>query len=69
VQLALVAGIICSTPVIPALDRRIQLFLGDRPAGLYIYALLRITTVLLLFLGCLPLMIADTYNPFIYFRF
>jgi alginate O-acetyltransferase complex protein AlgI len=57
--LALVAGIIGATPVIPLLSRfRVQ----------PMYALAHAALVLLL-IASVMLIAARTYNPFIYFRF
>jgi alginate O-acetyltransferase complex protein AlgI len=65
--LALVAGVIGSTPIVPALARwREALANRWRAAGLDVMA----TTVLMLILvASIMQMAARTYNPFIYFRF
>ena len=75
VQLALAAGILFSLPVVPAARRRWQAFWARRnPSaagglGETLGWALRLAVVLGLFLACVPLLVAETYNPFIYFRF
>lgn len=75
VQIAMAAGLLFSLPLVPALRRRFGAGpLTSRPdsdggAGESIYLALRFAVLLALFLACLPLLVAETYNPFIYFRF
>ncbi len=72
VWLALLAGILLATPVVPAAIRRLEAGLGRAAGpvpGAAIRTACRLAVILVLFLACVPLLVADTYNPFIYFRF
>jgi alginate O-acetyltransferase complex protein AlgI len=65
IQLAMVAGALFSTPVAAWAAHR----LNGTKVGTVVYRWARWIAVVALFLACLPLLVADTYNPFIYFRF
>ena len=72
VQLAMAAGILFSMPL--TLPRRILAVLcgSDSRGGdgrMAVYWALRLAAILALFLACVPSLVAETYNPFIYFRF
>jgi alginate O-acetyltransferase complex protein AlgI len=71
VALALLAGVVCAVPVLPALGRwRARLAeVGLRPATAASLDLAATATLLLLFLVSIAQMAAHTYNPVIYFRF
>ncbi len=76
VRLALVAGCVFSAPVLPWLRRRHatlrQVLAGRRrlAGGLEVcLALGSVATLTLLLVGSAMLLAANTYNPFIYFRF
>jgi alginate O-acetyltransferase complex protein AlgI len=75
VPIAMAAGILFSLPLRSVLRRRFPSGLlnnrGDWTgrAGESIFWALRFAALLALFLACLPLLVAETYNPFIYFRF
>jgi alginate O-acetyltransferase complex protein AlgI len=76
VVLALVAGVVFSAPVLPGLGKAYTRLLGSlagRPRvarRLEAVCALASTTVLtLLLMGSAMLLAANTYNPFIYFRF
>jgi alginate O-acetyltransferase complex protein AlgI len=67
--LAIAAGTIGSTPIVPALGRWYWRVLqeGDRLAwGL---SAASVATLVVLFVASIMQMAARTYNPFIYFRF
>lgn len=72
VQLAMAAGLLFSMPM--TLPRRwLDSFCGPDMRGgdgrRAVYLALRLAAVLALFLACVPSLVAETYNPFIYFRF
>jgi alginate O-acetyltransferase complex protein AlgI len=76
ILLALVAGCVCSAPVLPGLRRVLesarQATAGRRGLadGLEVVcALGSVATLAVLLLGSAMLLAANTYNPFIYFRF
>jgi alginate O-acetyltransferase complex protein AlgI len=76
VVLALVAGVLFAAPILPALRRlrdRLGQSLATRPrlAGAWelAAALGSVAAQALLLLGSAMLLAANTYNPFIYFRF
>lgn len=75
IRLAMMAGILFSLPVVPAWRQWIQTTGSGQKKGenmdrnTAIYLALRTVIILILFLACLPSLVADTYNPFIYFRF
>jgi len=75
VRIAMVGGILFSMPVFPALSRWLQGIWADPQRGDVaggkgaIYLALRLVVIWALFLACVPCLVADTYNPFIYFRF
>ncbi len=75
VRLAMAAGILFSLPTAPVLARRIQgVLAGARTAEgangeTAVYLALRLAVILALFGACVPCLVAETYNPFIYFRF
>lgn len=74
VKMALIVGIILSYPVYPyvqaAAEKRIAGLSGMRRwvmgTGMQVFRLLLLIT---LFVLCVPLILGDSYNPFIYFRF
>jgi alginate O-acetyltransferase complex protein AlgI len=70
--LALVAGVIGSAPLVPALARwRERIAAARAPGALLPWALDAASTaaLLLLFVTALMQVAARSYNPFIYFRF
>ena len=71
--LALAAGAVGSLPWLPAVQRwHASLRAGGRPAGRVLHGSLELAGSALLLLaaiGSLMMLSADTYNPFIYFRF
>jgi alginate O-acetyltransferase complex protein AlgI len=67
VWLALVAGAIGSTPLVPALARWRDADVG--PARLRTIDAAATAALLLIFFGSILHMAGRTYNPFIYFRF
>lgn len=75
VQIAMVAGMLFSLPILPVVHRRLRLVQTGRDApnngsiGETIFLTLRFTILFGMFLACIPLLVAETYNPFIYFRF
>ena len=75
VQMAMVAGILFSLPVLSTVRRWLQSAGWGRSAesenriGETLYLALRFAAIFALFLACVPLLVAETYNPFIYFRF
>ena len=74
VQLAIVAGVLFATPVIPQLLGRLHetLCARARPvAGTWLVAssAVRAACLLSLLAACSGLLVAGTHNPFIYFRF
>ena len=75
VQMAMVAGILFSLPARSTVRRWLQSAGWGRSAesenriGETLYLALRFAAILALFLACVPLLVAETYNPFIYFRF
>ena len=73
-MLALLAGVVFSTPVLSWLTAHLEYFTTNRAARRSLaiettVGLLRTTTVATLFLLCVVQLAAGTYNPFIYFRF
>jgi alginate O-acetyltransferase complex protein AlgI len=66
VLLALAAGIIGSTPWVPALAARLARERGDQTLGIEAIGTAAIAAVLL---ASIMHVAARTYNPFIYFRF
>lgn len=66
IRIAMAAGIVFSTPLVPAASRWLD---GGAGGGGLLYRAARWAVVVALFLACVPLLVADTYNPFIYFRF
>ena len=75
IQLAMAAGMLLSLPVVPWLARRFGAAAGadQAEAGAagtpgWVFAV-RTAVVFALLLACVPFLVADTYNPFIYFRF
>jgi alginate O-acetyltransferase complex protein AlgI len=62
---ALIAGIVGSTPFVPAVSRWCE----KVPARLPLWNAAAVVTLLLVFLGAIAQSAAGTYNPFIYFRF
>jgi len=72
IQLAMAAGILFSLPMAPAMSKIIQEKLKTEAEGsgmVIIYPLIRLTVVIALLMACIPLLVAGSYNPFIYFRF
>ncbi len=75
VRLAMAAGALFSIPVVPVLRPWIQSVLSghssekDGEGGMALYMALRLAVIGTLFGACVPLLVAETYNPFIYFRF
>lgn len=65
IMLAMAAGFLFSLPVASVASRATKDG-GRRPV---LTLAVRTLVLLVLFLACLPLLVADTYNPFIYFRF
>jgi alginate O-acetyltransferase complex protein AlgI len=68
IRIALVFGLIFSLPILPWLSGKLL----RRSNGVDLspgYAWLRTAVLLMLLLACIPLLAAETYNPFIYFRF
>jgi alginate O-acetyltransferase complex protein AlgI len=72
VLLAAVAGTIVSTPVLPALASRGRAWLATRDGESVVRwtaAFAEVGGLVLLSLGAAMMVAANTYNPFIYFRF
>lgn len=71
VQMAMAAGVLFSLPVVPVVRRGWAAVGPVRSGGFreLLGMLLRLAILLGLFLACVPLLVAETYNPFIYFRF
>ena len=75
VRLAMAVGMLFSCPVLAwAANRSTGWFTAGRsaepnPAWRIAWSWVRLVVLVLLFLACVPLLVADTYNPFIYFRF
>jgi alginate O-acetyltransferase complex protein AlgI len=73
VVLALIAGVIGSTPIVPALGRFASAATAPRGPRFAARALaidgLATTALMLVFVASILQMAARTYNPFIYFRF
>jgi alginate O-acetyltransferase complex protein AlgI len=63
---ALAAGVVGSTPWVPALARRIDI---DRPALAPTAAFASVATLAVLLVASIMQVASGTYNPFIYFRF
>lgn len=72
VKIALAAGIILAFPVFSYIRRKIENRVGDDGtegvAGTVVLVS-RMALLAALFVLCVPLIIGDSYNPFIYFRF
>jgi alginate O-acetyltransferase complex protein AlgI len=74
--IALVAAVIGSIPTLPWLQKmRIQIMTNSHghpivdPVSIFVMGFGRITVVLTILVASASLMLAGTYNPFIYFRF
>lgn len=61
----LLAAVVFCMPVVPALKR----FLEKRPGGQVLAANLQILCNLVLLLACTALLVGQSYNPFLYYRF
>ena len=63
----LVVATIFSTPIYPAIIKKIE---GSESAGVKnLFALVKMTVMCLLVTVCISMLVADSYNPFLYFRF
>jgi len=69
VVLAIVGGVAGSAPVWPALAARLARAPGDGPRLGPLPSALACAALAAVFAGCVMLIAAHTYNPFIYFRF
>jgi alginate O-acetyltransferase complex protein AlgI len=68
VAVAMAAGVVGSTPLWPALSARVaRASAGGRLA--FLPSALTCAALAAIFAGCVMLIAAHTYNPFIYFRF
>ena len=70
VQIAIVAGIVFSAPVVPAIGRYFQK-IGER-CPLYLRIVVefgRITLLIGTLFVCFMFLVGSAFNPFIYFRF
>jgi alginate O-acetyltransferase complex protein AlgI len=67
--LILTGAIILSTPIIRKLITKMSALSGNRRETRITFDILRITLLFLLFIISLSYVTAQTYNPFIYFRF
>lgn len=70
----LVLGVLCSTPWVPLLKERFERFMETvsgaiRFSGVLVQECLVTVYLFTLFILCAMLLGAQTYNPFIYFRF
>jgi len=72
IQLAMAAGILFSLPLAPVISRWFEK-IPPVGAGMHnvkkVYPMFRFVIIIALLLACVPLLVAGSYNPFIYFRF
>ena len=71
--LALTAGVICSTPLVPALQRRMEFIVENSPRHCKMYRTVfsgfRVVAAVAAMFLCAAALGSGTHNPFIYFRF
>jgi alginate O-acetyltransferase complex protein AlgI len=69
VAAAMAAGIVGSTPLVQAISARLMRARGEGDRLGPLPSALTCAALAALFAGCVMLIAAHTYNPFIYFRF